>query len=227
LRLKVQLQIFETLSSTQDEMRSRLESGETIHGLVIRALEQTSGRGQRARNWLSSRGGSYQTLAIKDPEATLHKSYAAIAVAIGITKVLREQSIQAGVKWPNDIYLENKKLAGILCEYLKEHLFIGVGVNVHNEIPDYATRLQKFEIETVSDMVIDGIKLGLELLQTSTDLPILFKPYDVLEGKSISVKVGNTIKEGIARGVDQHGCLRLEQTQGIFSICSGHIGNLV
>ena len=44
-----------------------------------------------------------------------------------------------------------------------------------------------------------------------------------LEGKSLSVKVGSEVKTGIARGIDQNGCLRLEQNQGLISICSGHI----
>ena len=61
---KFNIQTFDTLSSTQDEMRLRLEHGEPIHGLVIRALEQTAGRGQRARDWLSNKGGSYQTIAV-------------------------------------------------------------------------------------------------------------------------------------------------------------------
>ncbi len=217
---KFQIQTFKMLGSTQDEMRSRLERGEAVHGLIIRAHEQTSGRGQRARDWVSNRGGSYQTLAIKDSEPpTLNKSYAAILMAIGIAKVIPNLQI----KWPNDIYLENKKLAGILCEYVKGHLLIGVGVNVQNEIPEHATHLQGFGVETVSNMILKGTQEGLELLQTNLDLPSLFKAYDFLEGKTVSVRVGSEIKEGIARGIDQNGCLRLEQAQEIISICSGHI----
>ena len=91
MSFKFNIQTFETLGSTQDEMRSRLEHGESIHGLVIRALEQTSGRGQRARDWISNKGGSYQTLAIQC-QVTLNKPYAAIVVAIGITRVLEVSS---------------------------------------------------------------------------------------------------------------------------------------
>ena len=134
-------------------------------------------------------------------------------MAIGIARVFREQAIEVSIKWPNDIYLENKKLAGILCEYVKGHLLIGVGMNVKNEIPEYATRLQGFEIETVNNMVLDGVKQGLELLQTNPDLPSLFKPYDFLLDKIISLNVGQEIKEGIARGIDQNGCLTLSKNK--------------
>ncbi len=234
---KFNIQTFETLLSTQDEMRSRLEHGEPIHGLVIRALEQTSGRGQRARDWLSSKGGSYQTIAIQDSQLTLNKPYAAIVVAVGITRVVEgflKQSIVPNtsissvieknlqIKWPNDIYLENKKLAGILCEYTHGHLLIGVGMNVQNEIPQGATRLN-LELETVHRLILQGLQEGLELLQINPDLPSLFKPYDFLEGKTLSVKAGSEVKTGIAKGIDQNGCLRLEQNQGLISICSGHI----
>jgi BirA family biotin operon repressor/biotin-[acetyl-CoA-carboxylase] ligase len=212
---------FDTLPSTQDEMRLRLERGENVHGLVIRALEQTSGRGRRARDWKSNQGGSYQTLAIRDSEHTLNKPYAAIAIAIGIATVIPNLSI----KWPNDLFLDGKKLAGILCEYIQDHLLIGVGMNVQNDIPPNATRLD-LELETVHELILQGLKQGLELLQITSDLPSLFKPYDFLEGKPISVRIGSDLKQGIARGIDKQGCLRLEQKKEIVSICSGHIGSL-
>jgi BirA family transcriptional regulator, biotin operon repressor / biotin---[acetyl-CoA-carboxylase] ligase len=215
-----ELQIFDSLSSTQDEMRLRLERGDNIHGLVIRALEQTAGRGQRARDWQSSQGGSYQTVAVRSKD---NKPFAAIAIAIGISEVLRQQGIQASIKWPNDIYLQNKKLAGILCEYIQGHLLIGVGVNVKNKIPEYAIGLYQFEVETVSNFVLEGIQKGQGLFH-HPDLALVFTAYDVLSGKHISVKVGQEVKEGIARGIDSQGRLRLEQVQETILIHSGHIG---
>ena len=219
-KFPLHIETFETLASTQDEVRSRLAQGADVHGLVIRALEQTSGRGQRSRDWISNKGGSYQTLAIQTKN---NNSFAAIVIAIGLAEVLHKQNIQAGIKWPNDIYYRDKKLAGILCEYTQEHLLIGVGMNVHNQVPDYAIGLQTLKLEEVNNFVLTGLQKGLELLSSKPDLPTLFEPYDLLENKQISVKVGNEIKNGVARGIDKNGCLRLEQTQEIISVRSGHI----
>lgn len=214
------IKTFATLTSTQDEMRARLEQGQNVHGLVIRALQQTSGRGQKSRDWQSLQGGSYQTLALKiDPQPQ-----AAIAVAIGIAEVLRQHHVQAGLKWPNDIYLNHKKVAGILCEYIKGHLIIGIGVNVRNTVPEYAGNLYGFEVETVSNLVLEGVQKGLEVLH-DPGLPQRFAALDILQGQPISVKVGKHIKTGIARGIDAQGCLKLEQPQKTLAICSGHIGS--
>jgi BirA family transcriptional regulator, biotin operon repressor / biotin---[acetyl-CoA-carboxylase] ligase len=224
LELPFHIETFERLLSTQDEIRKRLERGENVHGLVIRALEQTAGRGQRARDWISNKGGSYQTLAVKDLAVPVwNKPFATIAVAIGLAQVMPDYGIQVDIKWPNDIYYQNRKLAGILCEYTQGHLLIGIGVNVNNQVPEHAIGLQTLELEDVSDFVLTGLQRGLELLADNPDLPTLFAPYDGLENKTISVKVGNEMKEGIARGIDKNGCLRLEQEQGMISICSGHI----
>jgi BirA family transcriptional regulator, biotin operon repressor / biotin---[acetyl-CoA-carboxylase] ligase len=222
--LPFHIETFTSLPSTQDEMRSRLGQGNPVHGLVIRALEQSAGRGQRARDWISNKGGSYQTVAVQSNEK---KPFAAIAIAIGLAQVLREQNIPADIKWPNDIYLQDKKLAGILCEYTQGHLLIGVGMNVRNIIPEQAVGLPELELEEVSNLVLEGIKQGLELLVGNPDLPALFAPYDVLENKTILVNVGNLTNEGVARGIDSKGCLRLEQKQETISICSAHIERII
>ena len=117
LDIPFRIETYPTLTSTQDAMRERLGAGDNVHGLVIRALEQTGARGQRRRDWRSGPGGSYQTLAVKDESLGLRKPYAAVAVAVGLAQTLPEYGIRCGIKWPNDLFYRNKKVAGILCEY--------------------------------------------------------------------------------------------------------------
>jgi BirA family transcriptional regulator, biotin operon repressor / biotin---[acetyl-CoA-carboxylase] ligase len=226
LELPFKIETFETLPSTQDEMRGRLERGETIHGLVIRTLEQTSGRGQRARDWVSNKGGSYQTLAIRDETSLLNKPYAAIVVAIGLAQVLPEYGIQVGIKWPNDLHYphknkQGKKVAGILCEYVQGHLLVGVGVNVNNEVPESAIALRGLDVEGVSNFVLAGVQRGLELLTSNIDLPTLFAPYDVLKDKPVSVLLDKKEEQGVARGLHQNGCLLVEIAGRLQQVCQG------
>lgn len=225
LELPFYIETFETLPSTQDEMRARLERNENIHGLVIRALEQTSGRGQRARDWHSSKGGSYQTLAVRD-DGALNKPFAAIVIAIGLAQTLPEYGIQVGIKWPNDLHYphknrQGKKVAGILCEYVRGHLLVGIGMNVNNDVPEGATSLRGLDVEGVSNFVLAGVQRGLELLTSNLDLPSAFAPYDVLKDKPVSVLLDKKEEQGVARGLHESGCLLVEIVGTLQQVCQG------
>lgn len=216
------IETFELLASTQDAVRERLEQGENVHGLVVRALEQTGARGQRQHNWQSGPGGSYQTLAVKDlAPPVLNKPYAAIAIGVGLAQTLPEYGIKVGVKWPNDLHYREKKVAGILCEYIRGHLLVGVGMNVNNPHPDGAVGLRGLDVEGVSTFVLAGVQRGLELLTETVDLPALFEAFDVLKDREVEVIVKGTAKRGVARGIDENGCLKLEETSGVTRICQG------
>jgi BirA family transcriptional regulator, biotin operon repressor / biotin---[acetyl-CoA-carboxylase] ligase len=226
LELSFKIETFETLASTQDKMRARLERNENIHGLVIRALEQTSGRGQRSRDWQSNKGGSYQTLAVRDTDATLNKPYAAIVIAIGLAQVLPEYGIQIGIKWPNDLHYpykikQGKKVAGILCEYVQGHLLIGIGVNVNNDVPEGAVALRGLDVEGVSNFILAGVQRGLELLTSGLDLPSAFAPYDVLKDKEVEVLIGGNVETGVAQGLHENGCLLIEIAGTLQQVCQG------
>lgn len=221
LELPFKIETFETLASTQDEMRTRLERGENVHGLVIRALEQTSGRGQRARDWQSTKGGSYQTLAVRDEPSVFDKPYAAIVIAIGLARVLPEYGIQVGIKWPNDLHYRNKKVAGILCEYVRGHLLVGIGVNVNNNVPEGAIALRGLDVEGVSNFVLAGLQKGLELLSSELDLPSAFAPYDLLKNKEVEVLTKGKVEKGVAQGLHQSGCLLVGVAGTLQKICQG------
>ena len=216
------IETFELLASTQDAVRERLERGENVHGLVVRALQQTGARGQRQRDWQSGPGGSYQTLAVKDlAPPVLNKPYAAIAIAVGLAQTLPEYGIKVGVKWPNDLHYREKKVAGILCEYIRGHLLVGVGMNVNNPHPDGAVGLRGLDVEGVSIFVLAGVQRGLELLTGTVDLPTLFEAFDVLKNHEVEVTLKGTVKRGVARGLDENGCLKLEEARGVTRICQG------
>ena len=222
IAIPFRIETHEVATSTQDLMRERLESGENIHGLVIRALVQTGGRGQRKRDWQAGPGGSYQTLAVRDREPSiLNKPFAAVVIGIGLAQALPEYGIQVGIKWPNDLYYRDKKVGGILCEYVKGHLLIGAGVNVNNDVPHGAAALRGLDPEGVSNFVLAGLQQGLELLTGDLDLPAAFAPFDVLTGKAVEVIYRGDLVRGVARGISSDGCLLLEHAQGSTLVCQG------
>jgi len=225
LDVPFKIETFDALPSTQDLMRERLESGENVHGLVIRALKQSAARGQRRRDWWAGPGGSYQTLAVKDlAPPVLNKPHAAILVALGLAQTLPEYGIQVGIKWPNDLHYKDKKVAGILCEYVRGHLLAAVGMNVNNDVPEGATALRGLDTEGVSNFVLAGMQRGLELMTEEVDLPAAFAPFDVLKSQEVEVELGGKLKRGVADGLDEKGCLRLEDAGTITLICHGQVG---
>lgn len=207
----------EELRSTQDAMRERLESGAAVHGLVIRAHEQSSGRGQRARDWQSGRGGSWQTAAIHDPHGQLARSPVTLAIAVGLCTAFAQAGVALQVKWPNDLLAGGYKVAGILCENVQGHLLVGVGVNVHNAVPDGAATLSELpsggalQLEQVHELVLAGVSGGLCLARAgAAGLPAAFAAVDALAGRQIEVLQGMRVLRGTASGIDAAGSLQLQ-----------------
>lgn len=214
-------------------MHERLKQGIPSDGLIIRALEQKSGFGQRNASWQSSRGGSYQTLALKDQTGSLKQGFSPIAVALGISERFLKAGIQLGIKWPNDLYYPfnntqlGKKVAGILCEYKAGHLLIGVGVNVNNSVPETANALKGLTLEFVHDTVISGILEGLNYLDNLNGLIERFKRFDILYQREVEVEYQGKIIQGFAHGLNHQGCLCLLGQDQHHHIChSGARGSL-
>ena len=131
----------DTIDSTNDEAKRQIQSLD--HLSVISAINQTAGRGQRGNTW-SSESGKNLTFSIiikygKDGYADLIPSKQFIIskiAAISVASFLCKYGITASIKWPNDIYVNDKKIAGILIEHtlhqdLLAYSIIGIGINVN------------------------------------------------------------------------------------------------
>lgn len=125
---------FDTLGSTSDTCAHFLREGKASLPFAVFSQTQTIGRGQRGKSWTSPSGNIYLSIALDhgQDKAELAPLKAAIIVAEWIHSTLK---VNVDLKWPNDIYLAGKKLAGILCEtsYIKESfgpLIVGIGINV-------------------------------------------------------------------------------------------------
>lgn len=227
-RIAWRIESYATVVSTQDLMRARLRAGEEVHALVLRAAEQRGGRGRRARDWSSGVGGSYQTAALRDlVDQPLKRPTSALVMALGVAEALREEGVQAKVKWPNDLLYRNKKLAGVLCEYQTGYLLIGIGMNVNNDYPETAAGLRGWDLARVHQLVLSGIERGLSLLTNPADLTARFAPFDALRDVRVTLEHGNRRWHGVARGIDAAGQLRLETDSGDMLIWAhGHIRRL-
>lgn len=169
IRIGREILVYNRTSSTND-IADRYARDKSNDGLAIFAEEQTAGRGRAGNKWLSKRSDSIlcSILLINNKlNAELLSLTFAVAVAEAVGKPSRSQ---AKIKWPNDIMLNGKKVAGILLEakqHKNEKIFIvGIGLNCHQQKKDFPAELQQTatSIDIESHSVIDRIYLAKRLL---------------------------------------------------------------
>jgi BirA family biotin operon repressor/biotin-[acetyl-CoA-carboxylase] ligase len=103
------------VNSTNDFLIKKLESERLLEGTIVTAKQQTNGKGQRGKSWLSSNGQSLLFSLLLYPKCAIQQQfYLNKAVAVSICQALSEINIQAKIKWPNDIYVGKKKNCGYL-----------------------------------------------------------------------------------------------------------------
>lgn len=153
----------DTVDSTNNYAANLIKEGKISHGTVILADEQTAGRGQRGAVW-SSRSGENLLLSlyvVPDNLSVDQQVSLTHFASLSVVEFLRKIGISAEVKWPNDIYVSAKKIAGILIENVLSagnvsHAIIGIGMNVNQKDFEFdtATSIKKeknefFPIEQV------------------------------------------------------------------------------
>ena len=134
-RSKVVLEVFDTISSTNDYLL-RKEKNKNKDIKICIAEEQTKGRGRRGKSWISPKFKNiYFSLNSYLKKKDL--SGLSIAVALSVSKVLTKINVMSLIKWPNDLLVGNKKICGILIETAKvgelTKVVIGIGINVNME----------------------------------------------------------------------------------------------
>jgi len=226
--------------STNDDALAAARSG-APHGSVFVADEQTAGRGRRGNSWLAAPGESLLFSVIVRPELELAQA-SALTLSIGLalrdaTLPLVAPSDSVQIKWPNDLYVNGKKLAGILLESQLQGerlqaVVIGVGLNVATrdfpqEIAARATSLsllgeKSVEREPLLQSLLDAIAARLDEYQRSGIAGILeeLNASDALFGKPVRVDAVT----GVGRGLDAQGRLLLEDEAGtVHAIIAGTV----
>lgn len=206
-------------SSTMDDAAALARKGCPDFTVVV-ALRQTHGRGRMQRSWLSADGGLYFTVVIRPDIPMLLAGLINLAAAIDMATVLRsDYQIDAGLKWPNDILVNNHKICGILSQMEAEgervaHINIGIGLNVNNQPESEAP------IAVSMNGLLERAIPRRDILEAFLDRferrVAAFDPQAVIEQwKALNVTIGrqvriftiNSMVEGKAEDVDAHGGL--------------------
>jgi BirA family biotin operon repressor/biotin-[acetyl-CoA-carboxylase] ligase len=131
--------------STNDEA-ARLARAGARHGTVVIAEAQKAGRGRDGRVWESQTGGLYMSAVLRPPLPLVDVPPMTLAIGIGVCDAARTAGAAAVLKWPNDVLVGGRKLAGVLVEAQSQGnkldaVIVGIGVNLVNEVPPYAVSL--------------------------------------------------------------------------------------
>lgn len=209
---------------------------------AVLAEKQTAGRGRRGRQWVSPFGKNiYLSLLVSFSGGMNALEGLSLVTAIAVERALSELGVeQVGLKWPNDVYVEGKKLAGILLEMTGEYhshcqVVIGIGLNLSlsdkdtEEIgqpwaalcdyqPELArNRVASILLNTLMTTLDDFQKDGFEPFQT------YWQSRDVYQGQGVTISGLTPEINGTVHGVNRKGELLLQTEQGIQTISAGEI----
>ncbi|NEP11315.1 MAG: biotin--[acetyl-CoA-carboxylase] ligase [Symploca sp. SIO2C1] len=215
------LHIFETLPSTNQTLWELLNQGATIPRVVI-AAQQTAGRGQWGRQWQSSIGGLYLSVAVAPHLKASNSAHLTLSSAWGIARALRSYGIPVLLKWPNDLLLLDLKLGGILTETRVQQgqitkAVIGIGINWSNIVPESGINLQSFcqqqlnpqvtSLEMLAAIALQGLLSGYQYWLEFGIESLLPSYLELLHSLGSQVIVDG--KPGIITGVTPTGELRV------------------
>jgi BirA family biotin operon repressor/biotin-[acetyl-CoA-carboxylase] ligase len=237
------LDLRDSVDSTNTCLLALAQQGQ-VHKSVLAAETQTGGRGRRGRAWLGLLGGSLTfSLLWRFQRPLTGLSGLSLVVGLALARSLRTLgAADVGVKWPNDVLLSGRKLAGILIEIQGDVLsgataVIGIGVNVRADsgLADQAGQPVADLAEALGELPDRNALLVAILAELATLLPEFdaqgFAPFaepwqamHVWQGQRVQViNAAGTLTQGKALGVDAQGALLLETEAGVQLVHSGEV----
>lgn len=225
-----EIRYYQLIDSTNNAGRRIIQEEEPAEGLVIVAGQQTNGRGRRGRKWQSPTGGLWFSIILKPNLPIAEASQLSLVLAMAVQQALiKTAGLNCRIKWPNDIYLDNRKLSGILLEMSGEfdtayYLIAGCGINA-NFMPavldEPVSGISTSLLEQIGQPV--GLNQLLAVILNSMEVYYLkFKRYGFTAlrdefkracfhlGKTIEIKQETKIISGINEDINEQGNLLLK-----------------
>lgn len=220
------LLVRKSVESTNDEIRALAQAG-APEGLILLAETQTAGRGRRGAAWFSPAGESLAfSILVRPDEPKALWPRLALATGLAVAQALEACGLEAGIKWPNDVWLGQRKVAGILVEAGPDFAVVGIGVNVNSvgfppEVAEIATsmRMEASREFSPAEVLREIIaKFSLRRLQLGRDFEQVVAAVNercVLTGKRVALKAADGPKIGTVEGIATGGELLLRTEEGL------------
>ncbi|WP_297066083.1 biotin--[acetyl-CoA-carboxylase] ligase [Thermococcus sp.] len=222
------------VNSTNDYARKIAE--EVPEGTVVVAKRQTSGRGRKGRNWASPEGGLWMTAILKPMASPEHVPKLVFVGALAVVDTLAKYGIPTELKWPNDVLVGGKKIAGILSECKLHHFaLLGIGLNVNNDIPEELKETavsmkdllgRKVNLDEILQRVLRALSYWYSLFRSGRHYEILdaVRRRSAVIGRRVRIlENGDVMLEGVALDVDESGALLVETEEGVQRVIYGDV----
>ena len=212
---------FKELPSTNEFAKSLIKK-EAEEWTIVIADKQTKGKGRLNKIWYSPTGGLWFSILLRPTNVLV----VPLCVGVAVCEAMRELGVDAHIKWPNDILIHSKKVAGILSEFDEGTVIVGVGINLNirefpKEIENTATSLllergKTFDKDNVFDLVMMKIKEKYNATEANKQQEIIteFKSLSITIGKRVKIETPNGCLEGKALDIDSDGALILKLSSG-------------
>ncbi|MBQ2658773.1 MAG: biotin--[Erysipelotrichaceae bacterium] len=195
---------FKELDSTNTWLKQNYQKLEDM--TFVSAESQSAGRGRRGRSWESREGNLYLSLLLKDEKYLKQAEAISSVSAYLILKILEGYGLKdLNIKWPNDIYVKDDKICGILLESIStdklECLIVGIGLNVNQD--EYAGEYRhdpvsmkmlmgkEIDLDLLEEKVCKALEEGLNQLCDGHDFYPLISHYDYLKEKDVYALIDN------------------------------------
>ncbi len=222
---------FDYLSSTMD-LAMQLGLQGAVGGTLVLAESQTKGRGRLGRDWFSPKyKGIYLSLILRPKIPPAACPILTLMSAVSICEAVKTVTgLEAQIKWPNDVLIQNKKISGILTEMNAEmdkvnFVVIGIGLNVNNDkksLVAQATSLKEEQSQELSRLVIlqellRSIEINYFLLEAKGSQEIIdkWRNFTLTLGKRVKIYYQNKQIEGQAIDIDTDGALLIRKDSGL------------
>ncbi len=236
---------FKETDSTNKQAKQAVDNAtetqlETLSGSVFLTDKQNQGKGRRNNQWTSSPGEDLLFTVVLDTGLPLTQiQKIATTTALALAMEIEKYEIRPMIKFPNDIYIDDKKTAGILIEQIKQFTLIGVGINV-NSTPTLTNSTSLIQQQTEDALISREELLSSFLSQLVTQLNFCkdyfahiqqnLSKYDLFYGKKIQFTQNSSVHTGTAMGISPNGYLLVaidrDNKIGLqnipIEICSGH-----
>lgn len=236
------LHYFSSVNSTNNEAKRLADLG-CPEGTIVLAEEQNTGRGRLARTWYSPFAKGIWLSVVLRPNFPPHEApKCTLMAAVAITRVIRKFDIDCGIKWPNDILYDGKKLVGILTEMNAEmdainYVVIGMGVNVNISIEEFPPELSNIasSLSAILGRPVARADVLIALLHELESLykvacgqgfaPILaeWRQLSATLGKQVDVYGINRNFSGVALDIDTDGALIVQTESGVEKVIAGDV----
>jgi BirA family transcriptional regulator, biotin operon repressor / biotin---[acetyl-CoA-carboxylase] ligase len=228
------IRVFHETTSTNDVTEKLARDG-VKEGAVVFAESQTKGRGRMGRHWVSPRAkGLWFSVLLRPKLRPMEATRLTIAAATALCRAIHAKTeISPQIKWPNDVLIRGKKIAGILTEMRAEldhvnYLVLGIGVDVNVSMSDLPSEVRKTatSLKIEAGHAIDRAEMAIAILKeldrdysriAAGDFETVADEWEELcstIGRDVRITVGDRVLQGRAESLDSDGALLLRTQHG-------------